>query len=83
METRWWYLLNLSEDDITIKDRDGNLVPLAPAYLGSGNIGQEALLMYRLAEVTDPARLQGGSVTFNLSCGAVTLPLDDLAPVEP
>lgn len=83
VEVRWWYLLNLSEDDITIKDKDGNLVPLAPAYLGSGNIGEEALLMYRLADITDPARLQGGSVTFNLSCGAVTLPLDDLAPVEP
>lgn len=84
VETRWWYLLNLSEDDITIKDRDGNLVPLAPVYLGGGSIGEkEALMMYRLADITDPARLQGGSVTINLSCGAVTLPLDDLAPVEP
>lgn len=83
VEVRWWYLLNLQEDDITLKDRDGNLVPLAPAYLGGGSIGEKALIMFRLAEVTDPARLQGGSVTFNLSCGAVTLPLDDLAPVEP
>ena len=83
VETRWWYLLALSENDITLKDKDGNLVPLAPAHLGGGSIGEEALLMFRLSEVTDPARLQGGSVTFNLSCGAVTLPLDDLAPVEP
>lgn len=83
VETRWWYLLNFKEDDIILKDGDGNLVPLAPAYLGSGSIGEEALLMFRLSEVTDPARLQGGSITINLSCGAVTLPLDDLAPVEP
>lgn len=83
-EVRWWYLLNLSEDDIILKDKDGNLVPLAPAYLGGGIIGdEEALLMYRLADVTDPARLQGGSITLSLDCGAVTLPLDDLAPVEP
>ena len=83
VEPRWCYLLALSENDITLKDKDGNLVPLAPAYLGGGSIGEEALLMFRLSEVTDPARLQGGTVTFNLSCGTVTLPLDDLAPLEP
>lgn len=83
VEVRWWYLLNFKEDDIIIKDRDGNRIPLAPAYLGGGSIGEKALIMFRLSEVTDPARLQGGSITFKLSCGTVTLPLDDLAPVEP
>lgn len=82
-EMRWLSLLNT--EDITITDRDGGVVTLSSGTaLAGGLIGdEESTHSYRLAEITDPAKLQGGSITLNLSCGTVTIPLDNLTPVEP
>lgn len=80
-ELRWLDLLNA--EDITLRDGDGNLVPLGPDYLGSGSIGnEESVMMFRLSGITDPARIQGGSITLDLRCGLVTIPLDNLAPAK-
>lgn len=81
-EFRWLGLLDA--EDITLKDKDGEVVALSPSYFGGGSIGDaESTSMCRLAEIADPAQLQGGSITLDLSCGTVTIPLDALTPVEP
>lgn len=82
MEFRWLGLLDVK--DIVLKDKDGNVIPLGDSQSNGGLIGDvESTHMFRLPEITDPANFQGGSITLDVSCGTVTIPLDDLTPVEP
>lgn len=39
--------------------------------------------VYRLNQVTDPAKFQGGTLTLDWACGKTVISLDDLAPVDP
>lgn len=81
-EFRWLGLLDVK--DIVLKDKDGNVIPLGDSQSNGGLIGDvESTHMFRLPEITDPANFQGGSITLDVSCGTVTIPLDDLTPVEP
>ena len=81
-EARWVCLLDVKA--VTLKDKDGNVIAMGAPNFGSGSIGNtESTNMFRLAEITDPAEFQGGSITLDLRCGAVTIPLDDLHPVDP
>ena len=81
-EFRWLGLLDVK--DIVLKDRDGNTIAMGDSQFSGGLIGDiESTHMFRLSEITDPASFQDGSITLNLSCGTVTIPLDGLAPVEP
>lgn len=81
-EFRWLGLLDVK--DIVLKGKDGNTIAMGDSVFGGGMIDNtESTHMFRLSEITDPASFQGGSITLNLSCGTVTVPLDALTPVEP
>lgn len=82
VEFHWLGLLSVK--DIVLKDKDGNTIAMGDSQSGSGTIEDtESTNMFRLSEITNPASFQGGSITLNLGCGTVTIPLDDLTPVEP
>ncbi len=82
VEFHWLGLLGVK--DIVLKDKDGNTIAMGDSQSGSGMIEDtESTNMFRLSEITNPASFQGGSITLNLGCGTVTIPLDDLTPVEP
>lgn len=81
-EARWVCLLDAKS--VTLKGRDGNVLEMGAPNFGSGMIGdRESTNMFRLSEITDPARFQGGTLTLELMGSTITIPLDDLAPVEP
>lgn len=74
---RWQELLDSA---VTLNTKDGKTVDLGSGY----GIGMESWgRRYDLMDVIDPAEFQGGTLVLDLSCGKVTLPLDDLMPVEP
>lgn len=82
VEFHWLGLLGVK--DIVLKDKDGNTIAMGDSQFDSGMIEDtESTNMFRLSEITNPASFQGGSITLNLGCGTVTIPLDDLTPVEP
>lgn len=83
-----WLSIGNNVQRITLTTGDGTIIPLE---LGSaGGIGfNEKVAIHRLSKITDPAKFQGGSLTiawdFTRNCeesGSVTIPLDDLCPVE-
>ena len=81
-EFRWLGLLDVK--DIVLKGKDGNTIAMGDSVFGGGMIDNtESTHMFRLSEITDPVSFQGGSITLNLSCGTVTIPLNALTPVEP
>lgn len=73
---------------VTLTTRDGETVTL-DWYLKLANVGEledwEQAYSFTLSSITDPSKLQGGTITVDLrfDTGTVTLPLDDLIPVEP
>lgn len=73
----------LAEDAarITLKTKDGKIVPVEP-YTCNIHEGDQ-WWSYRLDTITDPAQFQGGVLTLDWAFGAVTIPLDNLTPVEP
>ena len=75
----WWNMLYRG-DSAVLTARDGTEVALTQ---GSGSGALSQVDRFYLEEVTDPAEIQGGTLTLNWDGNTVTLPLDDLAPVEP
>lgn len=75
----WWNML-CRGDSVVLTARDGTEVALTQGS-GSGALSQVA--RFYLEEVADPAEIQGGTLTLNWDGNTITLPLDDLAPVEP
>lgn len=73
---------------ITLTTRDGETVTL-DWYVTQSYGGElenwELAHSFTLSSITDPSKLQGGTITVNLrfDAGSVTILLDDLAPVEP
>lgn len=68
-------------DSITLTDRTGQEIPLDPGGDGSGT-PDESRWLYRLPEILDPARFQGGTLTLVLGGQTCAIPLDDLIPVK-
>lgn len=83
-----WLSIGENPKRIILTTGDGVVVPLE---CGVGTFGsyEEKEAVHRLAEITDPARFQGGTLTLEWDfynseeSGSVTIPLDGLAPVEP
>ena len=75
-------------DSITLTTRDGETVTL-DWYVMTTDAGEhedwELAHSFTLSSITDPSKLQGGTITVNLrfDAGSVTIPLDNLTPVEP
>lgn len=79
VRNNWWNMLRQG-DSVVLTARDGREVSLTKSS-GSGALSQ--VEWFYLEEVTDPAEIQGGTLTLNWGGNTVTLPLDDLIPVEP
>lgn len=86
-----WMSIGNNVKRIILTTKDGETIPLELCD-GGGGIGfNEKLVVHRLSQITDPAKFQGGTLTLEWDfhgsgseeAGSVTLPLDDLAPVEP
>lgn len=76
-----WSELAKDAAGITLMTKDGRNVPVE-LYTGDTDEGDQ-WWSYRLDEVTNPAQFQGGTLTLDWAFGTVTIPLDNLAPVEP
>ena len=82
-----WLLLTNRVDNIILTAKDGTTATLELG--GGGGVGNEKLVSsFRLTEITDPAKFQGGTLTLNWAfstedSGSVIIPLDHLAQVEP
>ena len=76
-------LLLLDCSKISLKDKAGTVVALQEKDGYGMRDGQKQMETFRLAEITDPAQFQGGTLTLELNGGSVTIPLDDLQPVAP
>ena len=83
MASRQWSCLLSDCSKITLNTKDGAVVALQDK--GGYTMGDPNMKMVtlRLAEITDPARFQGGGVTFDADGSTCTIPLDNLMPVEP
>jgi len=84
-----WLSIGNNVQRLTLITGDGETIPLE-MRVGGGFIGyEEKVVVHRLSEITDPARFQGGTLAiewdFHASegSGSATIPLDNLAPVEP
>ena len=82
-----WLSIGDNVQRITLTTKDGETIPLE---LGGGGwvAFEEKVSQHRLSKITDPARFQGGTLTLEWdygseNCGSVTIPLDNLTPVEP
>ena len=83
-----WLSVGNNPKRITLTSKDGQTVPLE---CGEGTFSglEEKEAIHRLTEITDPSRFQGGTLTLEWDfynseeSGSVTIPLDDLTPVEP
>ena len=68
---------------ITLTTRDGRRIPVK-LYMNDGSGDKlRRWWTYRLKEATDPAEFRGGALTLDWACGTITIPLDNLTPVEP
>lgn len=83
-----WLSIGSNVQRITLTTKDGETIPLK--LVGGSIIGMEGKTMpYRLSKITDPARFQGGTLTLEWDAhnsneaGSVTIPLNNLTPVEP
>lgn len=79
-DVRWRWGEVLAGGHVTLTTKDGVEAELWGGG-GTGTMPQTG--RYFLLEATDPTEFQGGTLTLDLSCGEVTIPLDNLAPVEP
>ena len=75
-------------NSITLTTYDGETITL-DWYVTSAYTGEfedwERAHSFTLSSIIDPSKLQGGTITVNLrfDAGSVTIPLDNLTPVEP
>ncbi|MBD5134019.1 MAG: hypothetical protein HDT38_06065 [Clostridiales bacterium] len=76
-----WSELAKDAAGITLTTKDGRTVPVE-LYTSNVHEGDQ-WWSYRLDEITDPAEFQGGTLTLDWAFGTVTIPLDNLMPVEP
>lgn len=77
-----WYSLGKAEG-VTLTGPDGTEVGVGYGN-GSGGFGEGWWRdVFQLKQVTDPAELQGGTLTLDWACGKTVISLDGLAPVEP
>ena len=84
-EVRWRSLAN-SADNVTLTSKDGMTAVLE---LGGGGRmdAEKQVASFRLSEITDPTKFQGGTLTLEWdfspeNSGFVTILLDNLSPVE-
>ena len=76
-----WYSLGEAEG-VTLTTADGETVSVDYGN-GAGGFGDGWWSeMYRLKQVTDPAKFQGGTLTLDWACGKTVISLDGLTPVE-
>ena len=71
----------LFPDSVTLTDRTGQEIPVEPSGDGSGT-PDETRWLYRLPEIMDPARFQGGTLTLVLGGQTFAISLDNLVPAE-
>ena len=77
-----WYSMGKAEG-VTLTTADGETVSVDYGN-GAGGFGDGWWAeVYRLKQVTDPAKFQGGTLTLDWSCGRTVISLDDLKPAEP
>lgn len=77
-----WYSLGRAEG-VTLTGPDGVSVGVDCGN-GAGGFGDGWWSeIYRLKQITDPAKFQGGALTLNWACGKTVISLDGLRPVEP
>lgn len=75
-----WAALGENMEGIALTTKDGRIIPVQ-GYTHS-LYEEEQRWSYRLAEATDPAQFQGGTLTLDWACGRITIPLDNLAPAK-
>ena len=85
-EARWHSLANNAKN-VTLTSKDGTTAVLELGGGGRMDIGKQ-VASFRLSEITDPAKFQGGTLTLEWGFNpenseSVTILLDNLAPVEP
>lgn len=84
-----WMSIGNNVRRITLTTGDGETIPLELCEGGGGISYNEKLVVHRLSQITDPAKFQGGTLTLEWDfynsdeAGSVTIPLDNLTPVEP
>lgn len=85
-----WMSIGNNVKRITLTTGDGETIPLE--LRNGAEIGyNEKLVVHRLSQIADPAKFQGGTLTLEWDfhgsgseeAGSVTIPLDNLTPVEP
>ena len=77
-----WYSMGKAEG-VTLTTADGETVSVDYGN-GAGGFGDGWWAgVYRLKQVTDPAKFQGGTLTLDWSCGRTVISLDNLTPAEP
>lgn len=82
MAVACWYSLGKAQGTI-LTTADGKTVEVDYGN-GSGGFGDGwRAEMYRLKQITDPAKFRGGTLTLDWACGKTVILLDDLTPVEP
>lgn len=74
----WWNML-YRNDSVVLTARDGTEVTLTK---GSGSGALSQVERFYLEEVTDPAEIQGGTLTLDWDGGKAVIPLDQLSPVD-
>lgn len=77
-----WHSLASDAHCITLTTKDGETVAVQFSSGGGMGINMQAL-SFRLLEITDPAKFQGGTLTLDWACGRTVISLDNLKPVEP
>lgn len=85
-EARWHSLAN-NANNVTLTSKDGTTAVLELGGGGRMDVGEQ-VASFRLSEITDPAKFQGGTLTLKWGFSpenseSVTILLDKLAPVEP
>lgn len=82
-----WLSIGNNVQRLTLTTGDGETIPLElrdGGWIGS----EEKVVQHHLAEITDPAKFQGGTLTLEWEAetgeiDSASFPLDDLMPVEP
>lgn len=83
-QIRWLSLANDAADpnNVVLSAKDGETVSLERSAGGDVGTGRQ-VAVFRLSQVTDPAKFQGGTLTLNWACGKAVIPLNSLALAEP
>lgn len=83
-QIRWLSLANDAADpnNVVLTAKDGETVSLEWSAGGGVGTGRQ-VAVFRLSQVTDPAKFQGGTLTLNWACGKAVIPLNSLVLAEP